>query len=242
MIARRGKPFAGIRIGIVTLETAHDLAPGNVQHAASFPFPVLYRPVRGVDFALIARGDPTAREPILEAVRDLATMGAEIIAGACGSFGHYQREAAAAVDVPVCLSSLVQVPFLLAVLPARQRLGVIFARAATFTSLVKAACGITEAQERRLLVLEADRLPAFAPVMNDQERLNSPALEAELCALATAAQVAHPDIGGWLLQCSDLPPYARALARATGRPVWDMSVLIRHLHDAALPPDYTACA
>ncbi len=240
MILRRGKPVAGIRVGIVTLETAHDLAPGNVQHAASFAFPVAYRAVRGVAFALIARGDPAARGPIIDAVRGLADMGVDIVAGACGSFGHYQRDAAAAVDIPVCLSSLVQVPFLLSVLPPRRRLGVVFARAAAFTERVKAECGITADHERRLVVLQAEGLDAFCPVMDDRLRLDSRALEQQLCALASAAQADHPEIGGWLLQCSDLPPYARALAQATGRPVWDMAVLIRHLGEAALPPDYAA--
>jgi hypothetical protein len=36
----------------------------------------------------------------------------------------------------------------------------------------------------------------------------------------------------WLIQCSDLPPYAAAIQRATGLPVFDMVTLIDHVRAA----------
>ena len=49
---------------------------------------------------------------------------------------------------------------------------------------------------------------------------------------------AHPAIGAWLIQCSDLPPYAASLRRATGLPVFDMVTLIEHIGTALRPREF----
>jgi len=40
----------------------------------------------------------------------------------------------------------------------------------------------------------------------------------------------NPEIGAWLLQCSELPVYAAKLQQQSGLPVYDQSVLIEHLY------------
>lgn len=240
MSAMPGKPVAGIRVGILTLDTAHDLVPGNMQHAHSFPFPVSYGVVRKVPFAQIAVGDEAATAPILAAARALEASGADLIVGACGSFGHYQREAASALSVPVCLSPLVQVPFLLSLMPANRKLAILFARTAAFTARVQQACGIGAAHLDRLVLAEADGLEGFRAVMDPSLRLDDPRLRRDV--IDHAAMIVQNDrsIGGWLIQCSDLPPYARDIAVATRLPVWDMTMLTCHLYRALAPVRYEA--
>lgn len=227
------RALAGFRVGILVLDTAHDLVRGNVQHAASFDFPVLYEVVRDVSGTALMSGDPAAASAIVAGARRLEAAGVQVIVGACGSFANYQSAVAAAVGVPAFMSILLEVPLLLRALPPSRRLGVIFASTASFTDRVRSECGISSSD--RIVALGADAIEAFRPILAQSGPLDSSALERGLVELAISALQKDSAIGAWLLQCSDLPPYARAIQAATGLPVFDMISLIHHVHDAASP-------
>jgi hypothetical protein len=232
----RPGPIAGFDVGILCLNTIHPLVRGNVQHAGSFNFPVLYDIVNDVTPAELMSGHKSALPPILKAVERLEHAGVKVIVGACGSFANYQKPAMAAAHVPVFMSILTQVPFLLSALPAAQMLGIIFASAKTFTHKVIQQCGITDID--RIVTIGADSLSTFAPILTQKTAFDSDALQVEITSLAEHTMREHPEIGAWLLQCSDLPPYAAAIQRATGLPVFDMCTLIEHLHRAMARTGY----
>lgn len=225
------KSVAGYRVGILTLDTSHPLALGNVQNAESFPFPVSYAVVRDVTFAGLMGGDPSALAPILAGIAELEGRGVSVIVGACGSFANYQQDAARASRVPVILSIMLEVPLLLNALPLHAKLGIVFARTSTFTDRVRSQCGIQDTS--RIVSIGADAIPAFASILHQEQSLDGVALELGLVDLTKHAVREHPDIGAWLLQCSDLPPYAAAIQRATSLPVFDMSLLIDHVYRAS---------
>jgi Asp/Glu/hydantoin racemase len=229
-VRKRGG-LAGFHVGILVLDTVHELVLGNVQHARSFDFPVLYEVVRGVSWAALMQGDQSARDIIVERARALEGAGVDVVVGACGSFANYQAEVAAAVNVPVFLSILLEVPLLLRALPRERQLGILFASTTSFTDRVREQCGI--AQTDRIVAIGADALPAFRPIAEQAGVLDDLGLRDSLVELVRASLRDHPRIGAWLLQCSDLPPYAAAIQRATGLPVFDMVTLIRHLHEAS---------
>ena len=228
---KRGRAIAGFRVGVLVLDTTHELVPGNVQHAASFDFPVLYEVVRGISPAELMRGVRSTRNIIVKSARTLEAAGVSVIVGACGSFANYQMDTAAAVDVPVFMSILLEVPLILRALPPSRQLGVIFARTSTFTNQVRQQCGITEIE--RIVAIGADGLATFQPILKQAGTLDSAALGTALGDLARASLRRNPRIGAWLLQCSDLPPYATLIQSATGLPVFDMWTLIYHLFEAS---------
>ena len=225
------KSVKGYRVGILTLDTTHALELGNVQHAETFGFPVLYGVVRDVSIPSLMSGHPSALAPILAGIAELEDRGVSAILGACGSFANFQTDAARASRVPVFLSIMLEVPLLLRALPHRAKLGIIFARASTFTDRVCSQCGIEDAS--RIVAIGADVVPAFQAILKQESSLDSPVLERGLVDLTTRAMREHPDIGAWLLQCSDLPPYAAAIQMATSLPVFDMSLLIDHIYRAS---------
>jgi hypothetical protein len=237
----RNVASAGFPIGILALNSRHRLVVGNVQHAGSFPFPVLYEIVSDVSASALMRGDPEAFGPIVRGAMKLEAAGVSAIVGACGSFAHYQLEVANAVQIPTFLSILLEVPMLLRALPTAQQLGIIFATTTSFTERVRQQCGI-EAGDR-IVGIGADAVPAFQPILSQEGVLDDIALREGIVSLACATVRAHPKIGAWLLQCSDLPPYAGAICKATDRPVFDMVKLIHHVHGAlcgAPPPQWIA--
>lgn len=224
--------MAGFSVGILCIDSHHPLIPGNMQHAASYSFAPLYGVVRGVDPARLFAGDAALAMPIVAAARELVDQGARALVGACGSFAHFQAQVRAAVEVPVCLSVLVQVPFLVSLLPETQRLLVYFAARRAYTPALQAACGITAAIHDRLVVEEAWSLPAFAAMLDRQPRLDASALEAQVTRHLAEVVERDPDIGGIVLQCSDLPPFSAAIQRATGRPVYDGVLVAEWLRSA----------
>lgn len=233
---RHGTAIAGFRLGILCIDTCHPLVPGNVQHAESFSFPVCYEVVRGVSPRALMEGDERSVPAIVDAAKRLEASGVSAIVGACGSFANFQREVAQALTVPVFMSILLEVPFVLSALPPQQQLGVIFARVSSYTDRVRRQCDIREPE--RVVAIGAEVLPAFQPILDQAGDLNSPALESELIGLARQSLAAHPAIGAWLIQCSDLPPYAASLRRATGLPVFDMVTLIEHIGTALRPREF----
>jgi Asp/Glu/hydantoin racemase len=48
-----------------------------------------------------------------------------------------------------------------------------------------------------------------------------------------------PDVGAIVLECTNLPPYARAIQRATKRPIFDIVTLTNMVHAAVVQPQYT---
>ena len=229
-----GAWIAGAPVGILAIRTSHALIPGNVQHAGSFDLPVLYGCVDVPAGCSLTRGDAALTPLIIDAAHRLVDQGVGAIVGACGSFAHYQRPVSDALAVPAFLSIMVQVPFLLAGLPAGRKLCIIAAWASALTDTLYDQCGITDRD--RLVITQMAGQPAFDAMLAPGGRLLVADLRREVLAVARAALAADPTIAAFLLQCSDLPPFAPDLAAATGLPVFDMAGLVRWLQAALLPP------
>ncbi len=220
--------LAGFKVGILMLETEHVLLPGNVQNASSFPFPVLYQTVEGLNFPQLASGDPSGDAPIKVAVLKLQSMGVSVIVGACGSFANWQSRIAQYAEVPVYASIMAQVPFVLAGLPYHQKLGVVFATKSACTPRVFEECNITAPE--RLVILGAEDVPSFNAFYENGSPKVRAAFRKEFVQFLVQEKARHPEIGAWLFQCSELPVYAAEVQQATGLPVYDQSLLIEHLH------------
>jgi hypothetical protein len=64
------------------------------------------------------------------------------------------------------------------------------------------------------------------------------ALTAELVAAAEKLVRDHRDIGAIVSECTNMPPFAAAMSRATGRPVYDMNSLVTWFQSGLRPPRY----
>lgn len=103
------RSFSGQVLGIIAVKLDYPKLPGNVANACTFNYPVCYEVV---DFEIeqLFAGDPAIKQMIIEAAKKLEAQGVRAIIGACGYFAHFQKDVAAAVDVPVFMSSLCQLP------------------------------------------------------------------------------------------------------------------------------------
>jgi hypothetical protein len=129
-----GKAVYGASVGILMLEAQFPRIPGDVGNALTWPFPVLYKVVRGASpERVVCQGSKGLKEGFIEAARELVDNGADGVTTTCGFLSLFQTELASAVDVPVATSSLMQVPLVQALLPKDRRVGILTISKASLT-------------------------------------------------------------------------------------------------------------
>ena len=223
---RRGSESYGHAVGILLVDCSTPFIPGDVGNASTYPFPVVYRTVPDVTLErLIEKADKSLTDVVVATAKALENMGVRAIASDCGYMIHFQAEVAAAVKVPVILSSLIQLPMLERSIGPDRKIGLICANRERLTPDMLALAGV--ADPARVVVRGMETCPAFrSPILDEEPLLDYEAVEREMVGTASELVAAHPEIGPVLLECSNMPPYAHAIQRATGRPVFDFTTLI----------------
>ena len=235
-LAAGGYATVGHGVGILTLDTRHPLLPGNVQHARSFARPVLYEPIHCSDPRSLMRGEPALAPLVVAGALRLQEHGVSLIAGACGSFAYYQREVAEAAHVPVFLSIMTQVSFLLGAIGRAHKLGILCAVASALAPRVFDACAISDPS--RLVIREMQGQPEFDAMLAGADHIDVDRMTEEVVRVAECLVADAPEVSALMLQCSELPPFGAAIQAATRRPVFDMTILIRSLCEATEYPVY----
>src|SRR5580704_10070558 len=142
-IATGGMAIYGAPLGILMLEARFPRIPGDMGNAGTWPFPVLYRVVRGATpERVVLNAAAGLLDEFLSAAAELVHDGAEAITTNCGFLSLFQAELAAHVRVPVATSALIQVPWVQAMLPPGRRVGVITVSAASLTPRHLEAAGV----------------------------------------------------------------------------------------------------
>jgi aspartate/glutamate racemase len=235
-----GQPAAyGYTIGVLCAEWNIPFVPGDLNNATTFDFPVRYLTVDGARGASVLTGDAADYAAIfVRAAKALEAEGVRAITGNCGYMAAYQEAVAASVSVPVFMSSLLQAPMLTAMLGRQQHLAVLVASQAGITDAVLRGAGVRDRE--RLVVLGLDGKAHFNEVVIQEcGVLDTGRLRAEVVGTAVEAVRADPTIGAILLECSDLPPYAKDVHEATNLPVFDWASFIRYVHEATGPRRYS---
>ncbi|XSC42572.1 hypothetical protein ACF1BQ_029960 [Bradyrhizobium sp. RDT10] len=99
--------------------------PNTIVDPAAFDFPVISETVTGASVEKISRGDPALESAYIAAARRLVERGAVAISSTCGFSVRYQSAVAAAVNVPVAMSSLILLPTMLRQLPASASIAIV---------------------------------------------------------------------------------------------------------------------
>jgi hypothetical protein len=214
----RCRAISGASIGILVLDLGYPYLPGNVANASTYNFPVRFNILKGTTIPQILSHDRSLLDMIIDGGKEVIKDGVRAIVGACGYFGYYQKEAAAALDVPVFLSSLLQISTIKQTLKADQQVGVICASRESLSPETLGACGVDDPSE--LVIVGAQDLPEFKNILNCTCHYNPAQLERELTGLAVKLTTDNPQVGALLLECSDMPPFSCAVQNATGLPVF----------------------
>jgi hypothetical protein len=235
-VAHGGKALYGARVGILMLETQFPRIPGDMGNAETWPFPVLYKVVKGASPERVVRQRANGLlDAFLEGARELAGLGADGITTTCGFLSLFQRDIAAHAGVPVATSSLMQAPMIERVLPAGRRVGILTISAKTLTPDHLAAAGV--AADTPVAGTDDGREFTRA-ILGDEPTLDVAAAERDIIEAGEALVRRHPQIGAVLLECTNMAPYASALREHLRLPVFDIVSFITWFHAGLKPREF----
>ncbi len=234
-----GQDWAGFSAGIVTMQCRVPYPPGSPNNARTFDFPVLYAKVGGatMDTLIYQPNKSDLLDEFIKAGEYLVAQGVKAVFGGCGFMVLFQRELTATLPVPVYASSLIQMPLIAQTLKPAAKIGILTASGTSLTPehMAIASNGLSIPH----VIHGLEERPAFKESVHIQTGvMDSNAVERDVVAEALAMQAANPDLGAILLECTDLPPYARAVRDATGLPVYDINSLIHWGYRAVEPTNY----
>ncbi|EHL99148.1 hypothetical protein HMPREF9946_03304 [Acetobacteraceae bacterium AT-5844] len=233
-IAKGGKAVYGASLGILMLEARFPRIPGDMGNGTTWPFPVLYKVVRGASpEKVVLNGANGLLQDFLDAAEDLVRQGAEAITTNCGFLSLFQKEIAAHVGVPVATSSLMQVPWVQAMLPPGKRVGLVTVSGSTLTPKHLEAAGVP----LDIPVVGTENGREFFRVLIKAEKddMDVDLAEQDILDAGRKLVAEHPEVGAIVLECTNMPPYAAALQRELGLPVYDIYSMISYFHAGIRP-------
>lgn len=235
---RRGARNYGFAIGILQLDCSLPFVPGDVDNASTYRYPVIYRAVGGLSTAACLAGAAEMTEAVVEAAVELERQGVRALSSDCGFMLQFQNAVREAVAIPVALSPLLQLPMIGACLAPERAIGIITADSGNLTPEFVERAGVP-LPTNPLVVRGLQDEPEFrSAVFDEKGAIDTALVEAETVALAKAMAAAHPALGAILLECSMLPPYAHAVQKAVGLPVFDFITMIDHVYAATHQQPY----
>jgi Asp/Glu/hydantoin racemase len=203
-------------------------------NATTWPFPVLYRVVRGATpERVVLEGARGLLPDFIAAAQELAHLGVEAITTNCGFLALFQKELAAAVKVPVATSSLMQVPWVQATLPPGQRVGIVTVSASTLTRAHLEAAGVMA--DTPIAGTENGREFFRVLIKAEKEDMDVALAQQDIVQAGKALIEEYPDVGAIVLECTNMPPYAAALQAEVNRPVYDIYSMINWFHTGLRP-------
>ena len=204
-------------LGVLMLDTRFPRVVGDIGNPATFNFSVRYKTVQGASPQRVVRErDPRLLRHFIDAGHALVAEGASAITTSCGFLVLFQHELQAALPVPVWTSSLL-------LLPGLRHAGVVTADAKALGADHLRAAGA----DRGVPVEGIAAGCAFQnTLLNDLPSLDTADALLQVVGAAQRLLARHPALTDIVLECTNMPPYADAVRRATGVRVHDITTLI----------------
>lgn len=208
--------------GLVQLEAL----PGNSTNPATYTFPVLFHRIKGANIETVLENPSRlVLERMIADSKLLIRDGIRAITTSCGFNAIFQKELSEALEVPVFTSSLLQVPFVRALSAPSKKIGVITAKKAALKKEHLFAAGIPEHSGVEIFGME--ECPEWNKIfIAPDDDIDLDIVASEVVDTALSALRQHPGIGTFVLECTDLPPFAQTIREKTGLPVYDFTTMV----------------
>ena len=233
---RGGKTVYGARVGILMLDTKWPRPPGDTGNAHTWPFPVLYKVIKGASARVVIDEKGKGLGPaFLDAAAELVREGADGITTTGGFLAIFQKALAAHVNVPVASSSLMQIPLVQKLLPPGRRVGVLSVRSDRITPEHWEA--VDAPLDTPVEGTENGR--EFTRVLlNDEMDMDYAAAEQDILEAGERLVKRHPEVGAIVCETHNMGPYSRALNLHLGIPIYDVYTFVCWFHSGLAPRDF----
>jgi hypothetical protein len=228
---RRGARNYGYAVGILQLDCSLPFIPGDVDNATTYRYPVIYKVVPGLSTTACLEGAPDLAAAATAAAKELEAQGVRVIASDCGFMLQFQTAVREAVRVPVCLSSLLQLPLIAGTLAATQSIAILTADSTNLAPDFLTRFGVSV--PNKVIICGLQDGPEFKTAVFDEKgSIDAELVQHEVVTLCRQIKEQHRELGAVLLECSMLPPYAKAVQDAVGVPVFDFITMIDYFYAA----------
>lgn len=205
---------------------------GQMLNPETFDFPVISEVVEGAWADRVIKGDPDLEAPYIAAARRLVERGAVAIASNCGYSIRHQAAVAAAVPVPVAMSSLLLIPTLLRFMPEGTTLAVITADS---NHCHRELLALKDAVDDRRVVIGG--IEGGTLWKNEMMRPPPVTLSSDLVPdvedCVARLRKTTPHISAILMECTAFPLVSKAIQETTRLPIYDVNTLCRMVYSAA---------
>lgn len=211
-------------LGVVRLDYNYPPAAGDIDCPGSFGYDVLYRCVPGLTFAMAQSGrmtEPVRRE-FVKAIGYLEQKGVAGITGDCGFMMAFQPIAAEVATCPVFMSSMVQCPMISVAFDKYDKVAILTANSKTLApqkEVLLSGCGF-DVDDDRFIIIGCQDIPGFDAVAKG-EKVDVEFVTPGMVKMFQEQLDKNPSIRAICLECTELPPYADALRKEFGMPVFD---------------------
>lgn len=207
-------------LGILMLDTRFPRPVGDIGNPATWAqrgIPVRMTKVQGASPAkIVQQAAPEFAQPFVQAAQALVADGAAMITTSCGFLAAYQDLLQQSVGVPVVSSSLLQCRELAAP-------GVVTISAASLTPAILAAVHVPADTPVQGVAVDCE---FHRRILRNETELDVAEAERNVVDAALALVVRYPQVRSLVLECTNMPVYRDAVARATERPVHDIVSLL----------------
>ena len=235
-VVQAGYTTYGQLAGILMLDSQSPRAPGDLGNALSFSFPVRYGIATGFPFNDLLTGHKQNLPIVIETVRALQKEGVRFIAADCGLFSIFHEELSQSCAIPFISSSLMLIPFLRKMLPARM-IGVLTGDARILSNDHLTPVG---ASLENIVWQGMENSPEFSRVVIKREGdLSLTRLQAEVIAAGLQLVHKNPGIGAVILECTNLITFKKALQVRLRLPVYDLLSLVGLIADGFIYKEFT---
>lgn len=244
--ARKNHSCYGMGLGIIILDDVYPGFPGDVRNATTYPYNVQFEIVQGVDIQTLvfAKDKSPCLEPIKQAALNLERKGCRAISAECGYFAYFQTKIAESVEVPVLMSSLIQVPLAQQIISPHKVVGLYVGskNAVQDEHLLEMGVNlesnfVIEGAVDEGICKEFQNL-WIEGVRPDRPQAYYDKAEKEFVALGVEFFKRHQNMGAMVLECTGFPPFARALQREIDIPVFSYSTLLDYAYSVVVHRDF----
>ena len=222
-IKGRKKYCYGTGLGIVLLDETYPGFPGDVRNPSAFPYPIQYEVAEGLDIQKLVLDEDKHQH--LETIVKAA-------------------EIAARMEVPVFMSSLLQIPWAQSLIGPGRVVGILMSTKEMLLDKHLTDVGVALGSNYVIDgAMDSGECPEFDNLWTEGVRPAVPHADYQQSEKAFVRVGIrffkdHPNMGAMVLECTGFPPFARALQREIGIPIFSWGTLMDFAYSITVHRDY----
>ena len=218
------------KIGILMLDTKFPRIKGDIGNEDTFSFPTVKKIVTGADTTkVVDLGDRGLLNNFIAAAKELESSGVSAITTSCGFLAKFQKELAESVDVPVFTSSLIQAKYIEPLLKKDQAIGILTIKKSSLTEEHFKGVGIENINK---VIYSMEETSFEKTFMDTGIKFDKDKLQQDILDIATKMVNENPNVGAIICECTNMPPFSKAISDKLNIPVFDIVTLTNYIYSS----------